>query len=75
MHFINHSDQELVIPKHSYVGAMKKVRELDQDMRQADTSPEPVNQHALSEHALPKVTPTVVQRPSGKLWCLRIQYC
>ena len=32
MHFINHSDQELVILKHSYVGAMKKVRELDQDM-------------------------------------------
>ena len=25
VHFINHSDQEVVIPKQSYVGAMEKV--------------------------------------------------
>ena len=49
MHFINRSDQEVVIPKHSYVGAMEKVPESDQHMCHANTSPESVNQHALSE--------------------------
>ena len=32
VHFINHSDKEVVIPKHSYVGAMQKVQESDQDV-------------------------------------------
>ena len=27
VHFINHSDEEVVIPKHSYDGAMEKVQE------------------------------------------------
>ena len=47
--FINHSDQEIVILKHSYVGALEKFQNSDLDMCHADTSPEPVNQHALSE--------------------------
>ena len=49
VHFINHSNQEVAIPKHSYVGAMEKVQESDQDMYHGDTSPEPVNQCVLSE--------------------------
>ena len=47
-HFINHSDQEVVIPKHSCVGAMETVQESDQDICHTDTSLEPVNQRALS---------------------------
>ena len=27
VHFINHSDKEVIIPKHSYDGAMEKVQE------------------------------------------------
>ena len=49
VHFINHSVKEVVIPKHSYVGAMQKVQDSDQDMCHADISPEPVKQRALSE--------------------------
>ena len=29
MHFINHSNREVVIPKHIYVGAMEKGQESD----------------------------------------------
>ena len=49
IHFINHSDHEVVMPKHSYVGAMEKVQELDQDIVHTNTSPEPISQNALSE--------------------------
>ena len=59
VHFINHSDHEVlipthsvhevVIPMHSYVGAMEKVQEFNQDIVHIDTSPEPVSQHAFSE--------------------------
>ena len=49
VHFINHSDQEVVIPKHSYVGAMEKVQESNQDIYLSDTPLEPVNQCTLSE--------------------------
>ena len=59
VHFINHSDHEVVIPRHShhevvipthnYDGAMEKVQELTQGIVHTDTSPEPVSQHAFSE--------------------------
>ena len=29
VYFINHNDQEVIIPKHSYVGSMEKVQESD----------------------------------------------
>ena len=48
-HFINHSDHEVVISKHSYVKAMEKVQESDQDIFHTNTSPEPVSQHTLSK--------------------------
>ena len=49
LHFINHSDHEVVIPKHSYVRAMEKVQESDEDISHANTSPEPVSHHILSD--------------------------
>ena len=49
VHFINHSNHEIVITKHSYVGAMEKVQESDQDIVRTNNSPEPVSQHTLSE--------------------------
>ena len=49
IHFINHSDHEVVILNHSYVGAMKKVQESNQDLLPTSTSPEPVSQHNLPE--------------------------
>ena len=49
VHFISHNDHEVVIPKHSYVRAMEKVQESDQDISHANTSLEPVSQHALSD--------------------------
>ena len=49
VHFGNHSDREVVVPKHTYVGAMEKVQELDRDNLSANATPEPVSQHALSE--------------------------
>ena len=49
VYFINHSDQEIIIPKHSYVASMEKVQESDQDVYHIDASPEPVNKCALSE--------------------------
>ena len=49
MHFINHSDHEVVIPNHCYVRAMNKVQESDQDILHTITSTEPVSQHTLSE--------------------------
>ena len=59
----------------------KKVQKPDQDICCAGISPEPVYQHA-SECWMPfpkwpsaQTRSTVVQRPSGKLWCLWIQYC
>ena len=63
VHFTNHSDHEVVIPKHSHVGAKEeKVQESDQDILLTNTSPEPVSQHALSKYLahsdlLPKITP------------------
>ena len=48
-HFMNHSDHEVVIPKHSYVGTIEEVHESDQDILHTTTSPEPVSQHALSK--------------------------
>ena len=47
--FINHSDCDVVVPKHTYVGAMEKVQESDQDNLPTNATPEPVSQHALSE--------------------------
>ena len=49
VHFINHSDRDVVAPKHTCVGAMEKVQESDQDNVSTNATPEPVSQHALSE--------------------------
>ena len=49
VHFINHSDHEIVIPKHSYVGVMEKFQESDQHIVHFNTPPEPFSQHVLSE--------------------------
>ena len=49
VHYIIHSDQVIVIPKHSYVDAMEKVLESKQDTNLSDTPPEPVSQYTLSE--------------------------
>ena len=49
VHFINHSDRDVVVPKHTHVGAMEKVQESDQDNLSTNTTPEPVSQHALSK--------------------------
>ena len=49
MHFISHSDHEVIIPKDSYVEAMEEVQESDQDMSPTNTSPEPVSQQTLSK--------------------------
>ena len=48
-HFINHSDRDVVVPKHTYVGAMEKVQESGRDNLSTIATPEPVSQHALSE--------------------------
>ena len=47
--FINHSDRDVVVSKHTHVGAMEKVQESDQDNLSTNTTPEPVSQHALSK--------------------------
>ena len=44
VHFTNHSYHEVIIPKDSYVQAMKEVRESDQDISHTNTSPELVSQ-------------------------------
>ena len=49
VHFINHSDRDVVVPKHTYVRAMEKVQESDRDNLSTNATPEPVGQHALSE--------------------------
>ena len=49
VHFINHSDRDVVEPKHIYVEAMEKVQESDRDNLSTNATPEPVSQHALSE--------------------------
>ena len=62
IHFINQSDHEVVITKYSYVRAMEKVQESNQDTLPSNTSPEPVSQHASPKclahnDLLPKITP------------------
>ena len=49
VHFINHSDRDVVVPKHTYVGAMEKVQESGRDNLSTNATPEPVSQHSLSE--------------------------
>ena len=49
VHFINHSDRDVVVPKHTYVEAMEKVQESDRDNLSTNATQEPVSQHALSE--------------------------
>ena len=49
VHFINHSDRDVVVPKHTYVGAMEKVQESDRYNLSTNATPEPVSQNALSE--------------------------
>ena len=62
IHFINRNDHEVVIPKRSYVGAMEKVQESNQDTLPTNNSPEPVSQHSLSKglahsDVQPEITP------------------
>ena len=40
----------LKITRYSYVGAMEKVQESDQHISHANTSPDQVSQHVLSEY-------------------------
>ena len=47
-HFINHSDRDVVAPKHTYVGTLEKVQESGRDNLSTNATPEPVSQHALS---------------------------
>ena len=51
VHFINinHSDRDVVVPKHTYVGAMEKVQESNRDNLSTNANTESVSQHALSE--------------------------
>ena len=49
VHFINHSDHDVVVPKHTYVGVMENVQESDRDNLVTNATPEPVSQHVLSE--------------------------
>ena len=60
--FTRHSDDEVLTPKHSYVGAMEEAQESNQDILTTNTSPEIVSQHVLSKclaHSdlLPEITP------------------
>ena len=43
VHFINHSDRDVVVPKHTYVRAMEKVQESDRDNLSTNATPEPVS--------------------------------
>ena len=49
VHLINHSNRDVAVPKHIYVGALEKVQESDRDNLSTNATPEPVGQHALSE--------------------------
>ena len=49
VHFINHSDRDIVVPKHTYVRAMEKVQESGRDNLSTIATPEAVSQHTLSE--------------------------
>ena len=49
VHFINHSDRDVVVPKNTYVRAMEKVQESDRDNLSTNATPEPVSQHTLSK--------------------------
>ena len=49
VHLINHSNRDVAVPKHIYVGALEKVQESDRDNLSTNATPEPVSQHALSE--------------------------
>ena len=49
VHFIDHSNRDIVVPKHTYVGAMETVQESDRDNFSTNAAPEPVSQHASSE--------------------------
>ena len=46
VHFINHSDRDVVVPKHTYVEAMEKVQESDLDNLSTNATREPVSEHA-----------------------------
>ena len=48
VHLINHSDRDVIVSKHTYVGAMEKVQELYRDRLSTNVTPEPVSQNALS---------------------------
>ena len=49
VHLINHSDRDIVVPKHTYVEAMEKVQESKRDNLSTNATPESVSQHALSQ--------------------------
>ena len=49
VHFINHSDRDVVVPTHIYARAKEKVQKSNRDNLSANATPEPVSQHALSK--------------------------
>ena len=65
VHFINHSDRDVVVPKHTYVGAMERVQESDENNLSANATPEPVSQNALFE-----CPPTVTCCPANANRCI-----
>ena len=56
VHFMNHSDQEVVIHKHSYVVTMENDQEWNHNIYLSGTSSEPVNQCTYYLNVLEKVT-------------------
>ena len=69
MHFIKQSDQEITIPKHSYVCAMEKVLQLNQHTNFSGIPPEPVSKiyiiwTPLLKRPIAKSTTAIIQRPS-----------
>ena len=65
VHFINHSDRDVVVPKHNYVGAMEKV----QDQTKITYLPM-LPQNQLFNTHYPNVLPTVTYYPANANRCI-----
>ena len=65
VHFINHSDRDVVVPKHTYVGAMEKV----QDQTKITYLPM-LPQNQLFNTHYPNVLPTVTYYPANANRCI-----
>ena len=79
VHFMNHSDQEVVIHKHSYVVAMENDQEWNHNIYLSGTSSEPVNQCTLSEclgksDLLPKQNQQLYNAPSENSGILLVKH-